>query len=179
MVTVVDNNDCEDTQTFELTNGSPEAPVIGAVENMVSVPDIYETYQWLWNGNAIAGAEESTYEATVSGAYSVVVTSAEGCSVTSGEVDLVVNSLEDLQLTELTVRPNPFGQKVIVQAVASGHGNYRFEVRDLTGRVVFQATESFVGRFEKTIVLSDIPAGTYILILEKEGKKVFKKINKG
>ena len=40
-------------------------------------------YQWLFNGNIISGADLSTYNATVSGSYAVIVTNLNLCSATS------------------------------------------------------------------------------------------------
>lgn len=45
-------------------------------------------YQWLLNGNNIAGATQSTYNATGSGSYSVQVTDANGCAAVSQTADV-------------------------------------------------------------------------------------------
>ncbi len=49
----------------------------------LSVPGNYSSYQWNLDGVPIDGATSSTYEATVSGSYTVSVTDSEGCSGTS------------------------------------------------------------------------------------------------
>ncbi|RYY38714.1 MAG: T9SS type B sorting domain-containing protein, partial [Chitinophagaceae bacterium] len=41
------------------------------------------SYQWLLNGNPIAGATAATYNATQTGNYSVTITNAQGCTGTS------------------------------------------------------------------------------------------------
>lgn len=46
------------------------------------------TYQWRLGGTAISGATNSSYSATVVGVYSVVVTNANGCFATSGNVTI-------------------------------------------------------------------------------------------
>ena len=49
------------------------------------------SYQFLLNGTAISGATSATYSATASGAYSVLVTNASGCSATSTATTVMVN----------------------------------------------------------------------------------------
>ena len=49
------------------------------------------TYQFLLNGQAIAGATAATYAASAAGSYSVVVTNASGCAATSPATALTVN----------------------------------------------------------------------------------------
>jgi uncharacterized protein (TIGR02145 family) len=50
------------------------------------------TYQWLNNGNNIAGATNASYTATTAGAYSVVVNNSPTCSATSAATTVTVNS---------------------------------------------------------------------------------------
>ncbi len=177
-VTVVDNNACEDIQTFELTNGSVVAPVIGVVDNILSVPDIYAGYQWLWNGNAIAGAEQASYEATTSGNYTVEVSSPEGCTALSAGVDVVVNILADLQLESFEVSPNPFEADFRIVAEARMPGDYLLTLRDLSGKIVFQNMERITGVWTREISLERIPSGAYLLSLEKNGLKIVRKLSK-
>ncbi|GAB3872122.1 hypothetical protein GCM10028824_22140 [Hymenobacter segetis] len=48
------------------------------------------TYQFLLNGQAIAGATTATYSASAAGSYAVVVTSGSGCSATSAATAVTV-----------------------------------------------------------------------------------------
>ena len=51
------------------------------------------TYQWLNNGNVISGANNSTYNATVTGNYAVVVTNSNLCSSTSAIVSVSIGAM--------------------------------------------------------------------------------------
>ncbi|KAA3625878.1 MAG: T9SS C-terminal target domain-containing protein [Bacteroidetes bacterium] len=178
-VTVVDNNDCEKVQTFELSNGSLAVPpVIGVVENVLSVPDIYAGYQWLWNGNVIADANESSYEATQTGNYSVEVSSPEGCTAVSIAVEVVVNLLSDLQLNSFQVSPNPFREEITIEAEARVPGEYHLKVSDMSGKIVYNETMNITGFWVEKVSLKEVPAGTYLLVLEKNGHKIVKKLAK-
>ena len=50
-------------------------------------------YQWYNNGTPISGATSTTYVASASGSYSVVVTNSSGCSKTSSSVSLTVGTV--------------------------------------------------------------------------------------
>ena len=50
------------------------------------------TYQWLNNGNIIAGETNAAYTATTGGAYSVVVNNSPTCSATSAATTVIVNN---------------------------------------------------------------------------------------
>ncbi|MCB0654256.1 MAG: PQQ-dependent sugar dehydrogenase [Saprospiraceae bacterium] len=177
-VTVLDNSGCERSETFEVTNGSPVAPVVGVVDNSLSVPDIYAEYQWLWNGNAISGANQPAYEAEISGNYSVEVTSAAGCIAVSEAVQIVVNTLDELQINNLTVSPNPFKDNIHVEVDAKRPGDYQLTVRDLNGKKLFESRESINLIFEKNISLKNLPAGVYLFSIERNGLEVTKKLTR-
>jgi len=50
-------------------------------------------YQWLFNGNIISGADLSTYNATVSGSYAVIVTNLNLCSATSASTIVNIGAM--------------------------------------------------------------------------------------
>ncbi len=72
---------------------TPDPPLLtGLTENICPAATIvltasanFSTYQWLFNASPIAGATNSTYDATVSGKYSVAVTDAGGCAGLSAD----------------------------------------------------------------------------------------------
>ena len=56
------------------------------------VANLGDSYQWYNNGVLLAGETNQQYIATVSGAYTVAVTNAGGCSGTSSSTNVVVNN---------------------------------------------------------------------------------------
>src|SRR5262249_9089447 len=57
------------------------------------------TYQWKKDGNNISGATSSSYSATTSGSYKVIVTNSNSCSDSSSAVTVTVNSLPTASAT--------------------------------------------------------------------------------
>lgn len=177
-VTVLDNNGCERSDTFNITNGTPVNPVIATVENVLSVPGLYASYQWYFNGDAIEGATEASYEATESGDYYIEVTSAEGCTVASTEVSLEVNALDELGLNSLTIGPNPFSDEVNLTISSEKSGTYKLLLRAVSGKVVYESEETISGEFKQVISLKGLPAGTYLFSINKNGKEIVRKLTK-
>lgn len=53
------------------------------------------TYQWNLNGLPIPSANANCYMVTVSGVYSLTVTTPEGCTDTSGDLDMIIEPCDD------------------------------------------------------------------------------------
>lgn len=84
------------------------------------------TYQWLNNGNNIAGATASTYTASSSGVYSVEVTSSSGCSSTSSNVTVTVNSLPNASITPNGQTTFCAGNSVVLNANTGANLTYQW-----------------------------------------------------
>ncbi len=124
------------------------------------------TYQWKKGNANIAGATASIYVATTSGGYKVVVTNGNGCTKTSGTVN--VSSIicrEDGGVEEewiVAASPNPFNESTVV-TITGEHAEVVIELWDLTGRLITtviadpSATSVEVG--------ADLPAGNYLLVV--------------
>ncbi len=82
---------------------------------------VYDTYQWMFAGQVIPGADDSKYVVKENGGYQVIVTSAEGCVDTS-DVYMVTNvdesSIENRDKAARLVRvyPNPAKDVVYIRA---------------------------------------------------------------
>ncbi len=74
---------CDSIFILKLTLSTNEKPVIQVSERRLSTTLTYKSYQWMLNGNDIAGATNSTYEVLESGNYQVAVQHENECTDTS------------------------------------------------------------------------------------------------
>jgi hypothetical protein len=122
------------------------------------------TYQWIdcANGNAIiTGATGQSYTATNDGEYAVIITK-NGCSDTSNCITINSAGIEDLNLINAQIYPNPvastltvdFGQAINLDVI---------ELTDALGRII-QTFQKFNGN-QIQIDLAKESSGVYFLNL--------------
>lgn len=81
-------------------------------------------YQWLNNGNPIAGATTANYAATGAGSFSVIMSFAGQCADTSNAVSVVVSPNPNPSIVPATSQTICSGQSV--QFTAGGGGTYQW-----------------------------------------------------
>lgn len=79
--------------TASITASGPTTFCIGGQVILDAVTGIGYTYQWYKGTTLLTGANTSSYTATQSGSYSVVVGNSSGCSSTSNSINVTVNNL--------------------------------------------------------------------------------------
>ena len=80
------------------------------------------TYQWKKNGINIPAQTQSNYTAAATGAYTVMVTSAEGCSTLSTAINVIVTPAPSVIITANGPLSFPQGGNVVL-SVPAGAGN--------------------------------------------------------
>ena len=147
-------------------------PVIAMDDNLLSVEDEYASYQWLLDGMIIDGATSSSYQATTSGRYTVVVTSVAGCELRTS-LEVVISSIASLpEVSAIQVVPNPFEEEFRLQLHSLRSFQAQLTLMDLNGRLVHQQSLFLnQGAQTQTLALPDLPNGVYWLQVEsKEGR---------
>jgi parallel beta-helix repeat protein len=164
---VVNNGGCTATSggTVVTVNAAPSATITaggatsfcaGGSVTLSANSGTGLTYQWRNNGTAISGATASTYTATASGSYTVVVTS-NGCSTTSAATAVAVTSAPAATIT--AGGPTTFcsGGSVALSANTGTGLTYQWR---LNGNAISGATAS-------TYTAS--AAGTYTVVVANGG----------
>jgi ELWxxDGT repeat protein len=85
------------------------------------------TYQWVRGATVIPGAVQSNYTATLPGQYTVIVTNASGCSVTSAGVPVSVNPLPVALITPAGPLTFCSGQNVMLKANTGTNYTYQWK----------------------------------------------------
>lgn len=122
------------------------------------------TYQWIdcANNSPIAGATGASYTATANGSYAVVI-SYNGCADTSGCHTVTGVGLQELQMSDIKVYPNPTKGTFSIDLDRPA-ADLSITVTNLLGEVVYQTEAS--GLLNIPVSISTAP-GIYFLQLNQ------------
>jgi ELWxxDGT repeat protein len=148
-------------QTFCI---APEKPLITVSDFQSGTPTLTSSNdtgnQWFRNGNQINNAEK-TLVARASGIYTVK-TIIDGCeSLLSEGVDLIVTSIEEPQIFELSVYPNPSKENIVVEISAESTEASTIAVLNALGKI--QKVVQAFGTSSTLLNLNDLSDGLYIV----------------
>jgi hypothetical protein len=166
-------NTCDSIVTLNLTVSSPNA-VIQQNGNILST-SAFNSYQWLFNGSPIVGAQGQSYTATQNGTYAVIVTDANTCSDTSDAVVITVGINENY-LGSLMIFPNPTSNLLYLKGDNIINDKLYIDLRDITGRLISKRYVTKLGPINESIYLEGLTPGIYILVIgnNKNEQKTFK-----
>ncbi|MCB9232557.1 MAG: hypothetical protein H6581_12880 [Bacteroidia bacterium] len=128
--------------------------------------------QWFLNGNPISGATNPTFTATQNGTYQVQVTNAQGCSVLSAPLSVVLDGQESLAgEMDLIVFPNPTQAYLMIQGTKFEQKNTSIALFDQNGRQLRNWNfPRGISRAGSRLELGPLPAGLYHLVLRAEAE---------
>jgi len=177
-VTVTDSLLCESSKTFTVTQPdelevtiAETSPFVLGISTLTGGTPSY-TYIWKESGNNVGTG--TSYIVSSNGTYSLEVTDANGCMVTSNNrVYNVPTSIVDGEEVSFRVYPNPFREEatidfgyVVKEAIIS--------IVDIYGKLIEQHevinTNSFV------ITNKNKASGVYFMKMETENENIFVKL---
>jgi hypothetical protein len=169
-LTTIDTNGCEnsDIAVVYVLDLPEQPPVFQTQDGLTTI--VGYSYQWLYEGQYIAGATNYDLTPNEEGNYAVQVTDSNGCSSTS-EVFYYTVGLEETSLISVEVFPNPSEGKVVVEWSEPLSG--RAKIIDLTGRVVYA---EHLMQSRSMLNLHHLPAGSYHLQMDVADKIYTSKI---
>lgn len=143
-------------------------PVITANGPTLSVAHIGVNYQWLYGGNIIANANDTTYTVIANGSYSVAVTDANGCVFTSNPVAITGVSITEVAGLQWQLWPNPT-ENLLNYSITNGN-NARLEIWGTDGRLVITQT---IGQADGQVDLTNLAGGVYtVRLVTFEGQAI-------
>ncbi len=162
-VTGTDANGCTGTAQINLTVNPLPTPSISVNGNTMSTPaNPGSAYQWLYFGNPIMmGGNTDSLPNTQAGTYTVVETTAAGCSATSAAFNFVPVGLQQNEVASVQIYPNPADQQI--QVIGFEGAMFNFSIINSMGQAVAKGTAT--GQVD----LSAIPAGCYLLRVQADG----------
>lgn len=155
------------------------APTISQTNGVLSVPYTYDTFQWLLNGVAIAGATQPNYTPTTNGEYSIQL-SLGGCTTTT-ESYQVISSVADLShRLSFLAAPNPYTDQINIQYTLPNAAQVQIALYNTLGQRVAQiaATQQTGGTHTHQLDGTQLPEGVYWLQLSVGSETITRKIQK-
>ncbi|MCB9264631.1 MAG: PQQ-dependent sugar dehydrogenase [Lewinellaceae bacterium] len=164
---------------FEVVGPDFPEELISADGAQLSAPAGLAAYQWFLNGEPIEGAVSDSYIALENGDYAVQATDANGCTRTSETVMLVVNATAaEVGLEKLALAPNPFREGFDLRLSVREPGELRIWLATTDGKFLLEETQYVSRQWEKWISISEMPSGTYVFGVERNGKTIVRKVIK-
>ena len=161
-VTVTKNGICSLTSAIETVTVHPlPGPVITWSNGMLTTGS-FAAYQWLMNGQIIAGANGQNFQPVQSGDYTVAVTDANGCTNTSSTFRYFAAGIQGVNGVggPVTIFPNPTAGVVNISSPAK----IRVAVTTMDGRMLLNKEDV------KQVDISGLADGVYMIrITDMEG----------
>ena len=133
----------------------------------------FKRYQWLLNGNRIAGAVDSTFTPVEAGVYSVLVTDINGRTVPSLDMGIDMSSADSLRTLNNAIRIEPDPATSIVHILSPIPLN--IAVTNETGKVVYEKNDT------QEFDMNNLPDGIYSIMvfdnncLKMKSRRILKK----
>jgi len=179
----VEINDGTNTVSSQATitvHELPETPFINLViETLYS--DAAEGNQWYDSEGAIEGATGQSYTCTWEDVYHVVVSNEFGCmSDPSNSIHVVITDINELSLDNpLSVYPNPFTEKVFIEAYLQSNSSYKLAIYNALGaevKVIAEGSSNVEGMDKFMFSAQNLEKGIYFCKLITDNSVSIKKI---
>ncbi|MET0393198.1 MAG: S8 family serine peptidase, partial [Chitinophagaceae bacterium] len=154
------------------------APVITLNGNLLS-SNAPSGNQWLLGGTPIGGAVGQTYTPTVAGNYTVQVTDAGGCTMTSNIINYTPTAIPNVDPEQigLVVSPVPARGNFKIQLKTTTKADMNISLVSTNGQQVYHSIlPDFIGSLTKTIETNKMAAGVYYLQIIHDKKMYVRKI---
>lgn len=154
-----------------LVSPDPATPIIANTNCILSVESIVgATYTWYEDGVEIIGETNDTLIISEAGNYSVEVTTATGCSVTSAIVsgDCQEVDIANINNSSIAIFPNPSNGSFVIE-INNFIGLINCKISNITGQIIYD-NSSMVNLEKNQIQIKlNTPPGLYFITLENEG----------
>ncbi len=167
-------------RTAAITISGPEIYLNGN-SMVVSYPGV--TLQWYLNGVAIPGATDTIFTPILSGIYTVIATSGNGCEMISSAVNRTFTgtgfeNISSPTTLSINVNPNPVINHQLNLIAGSAEGDkVLISILDITGKTVYQNTAELQRGYEHLVIqIGDLVPGIYHLTMRSSKEQTETKI---
>jgi PKD repeat protein len=189
-VTVTDNLGCSAGDNIVLNQvpgvyAAIGAPATGTLFVPINFTDMStgSPTTWFWDfGDGLTSTQQNpthTYLALGTFTASLIVTNPNGCRDTT-EQQISINNYvgvdDEFFASAFNLYPNPSDGIFHLYLELYKRSDLAIQVMDVSGRTVYAQTVSKTQTYQGDIDLHELSKGVYVLSLEANGKKVFKKL---
>ena len=165
-VTVYDNHNCSVTNSNIIVSSPSALTLVVSQDGSSAIATASggtPGYTYLWSN----GLSTDTITNLNPGTYGVTVSDANGCIVGTS---ITITSIESISagINSFNVYPNPSDGIVTVSIQMTTSENVSLSIADLTGRKVYESTESNTTDLNKQLDLRSLAKGTYIITLKTD-----------
>lgn len=146
---------------FKLVDPCPMSAPVLTVNGTTLTCSEAQGHAWFLDGQLLADATGPVLEATVNGAYWVVVDMGDSCIFTTDTVQVVSAGIRVERSGALAIYPDPAYDRITVTLPSRPTGSSTLHLLDLSGRAIrqWQAAPSP----KLTLYVGDVPPGRYLL----------------
>ncbi|MFZ4785059.1 MAG: T9SS type A sorting domain-containing protein [Flavobacteriales bacterium] len=145
-------------------------PIYDPVAMEIYVDDLYESYQWFYNGLELDGATTFYLVNPALGNYAVVVTTSYGCEIESEVLVLATDVAVHLAPADFNLYPNPASDRFLIQTQL-GQDMQQIRIYDLQGRIVYSRDFTQQPIQNAIVDLSDWADGMYhVQVVTEKGQ---------
>lgn len=147
-------------------------------QTVLTVPEGYESYQWVQNGLPVSGANQNTFEPTNGGTIWVIVTTEYGCEISTTPIMSTVSVAEHLlETAHIALYPNPATDGFNVRFNSSIAASVNISLVDLSGKTVREyGAHSSSNLGQQWFNLGGISPGTYLVVFTDNNQQKAERI---
>lgn len=142
---------------------TPIRPEI-TLNNMELISSTGDSYIWILDGVQINGATNQNYTPIANGTYQVITTNQYGCSFTSDTFEYTLLNVEEIDLDNLSIHPNPTNGSIEIYGIFSNYsGKIELVVIDAMGKIILNEKVDVKNFIEHSLNLEPFANGIYFL----------------
>ncbi len=166
------------SQVVSILADTPIEPLIESNYDSLYALSPCSVCQWLYYGQPVPGATGTYHIATQEGIYSLQVTSPNGCQYISDEVHFLIGSSKfPSAVRRFSLSPNPSEYTILLEMELEKNQHIKLSLTDTSQRQVYvNAVEG--QEITLPIDLSNLPIGTYFLMVTMENGSFVRKLVK-
>ena len=173
----VNSAGCDSIVTLNLIVNDNPVVSISSSNNILSAIAIGGTspYSYLWTG--AINSTNAIVTPTASGDYCVQVTDDNGCVSTEVCENVIISTLNELDISKFNIYPNPTSDFINLDFNTVIKADYTVKIISSNGDQVYEhRILDFNGDYTKNINLSNLAKGNYIIQIHSDDQVVYRKI---